>query len=103
MSESAKWNIYTVLAFQGRILVRNIHRATELSNRPSTHTIVYDTGSRMYLNSSSKRQLVLPSSESDDTNPGKGLEMFITTERVVLILSDGCIRVAENNSKKIIK
>lgn len=48
----------TVLGFQGRIL-RNIHNAVALSTKPNTNTRLYDTGRRMYLKSSSKRQLEL--------------------------------------------
>jgi len=47
-----------VLGFHGRIF-KNNHSAVALSTKPTTNTRLYDTGSRMYLNSSSKRQLEL--------------------------------------------
>lgn len=76
VSDRARWNIYTVLVFHGRIFVINIHRATEFSTSPRKHTSEYDTGSRIYLNSSLKRQLTLASPKVPGASVVLGTEKF---------------------------
>lgn len=79
VSDRARWNIYTVLGFQGLILVINIHRATEFSISPRKHTSEYDTGSRIYLNSSLKRQLKFTSLEGIGISVVEGMDKFPET------------------------
>lgn len=57
----------------------NIHRATEFSISPRKHTSEYDTGSRIYLNSSLKRQLKFTSFEDIGISVVEGRDKFPET------------------------